>query len=260
MTVKVVKREQNVFFYEGSPGDHISRCVQEIISDLNDKFTAQALKFMLIPNSSVPTELEGNILFNGTNAHMTRQSNWETVVAEWEADAKEAHEKHKASPEYRAREEAFETLVVLEQARMDNLWPKIQKLLETYADGAASTGLQPNGETAVKLFGYFRVYIPLADSRRIDSRAAELVELLECCNYKESEYVGPAELIDTPYKQRAYIAGQIISGIRKVGTCHQIFEHMITKAKLDTHEAIPYVPEGRPPLGKNPFAPEGAEQ
>lgn len=260
MSAAVVERKENVFFYEGEGGDHISKNVKEIIADLQDKFAAQALKFMIMPNSTPPVDLIGSLKFNGVNVTMTRMSHWETVVSEWEAAFQAACEAEQQTPEYKAREAAYEADVLARQNQMNELWPKIEKLLENYADGAASSGLQPNGETAVKLFGYFRVYIPLADSNRIDSRANELVELLECCNYVEREYVGPAELIDTPYKQRAYIAGQMIQGIKRNGCTHQIFEHMITKAKLDTHEPIPYEPDERPPLGKNPFAAEGTAQ
>lgn len=252
MSALCVKREGDILYYEGEPGDHISRNVKEVIQDLQDKYAAQLLKFVMIKGSAEPTEFTGVLTFNETEISMVRTSDWEAVETEWRNKCNLKAEAWRASPEGLAHAAKQEAKRVARQEEMNVLWPKLQAVLQGYIDLKPDEGVQPTGSVAVALFELLPAYISLSDWSNMETYRAECVELLKQCNYKSGEYIGPAELIDSGYKQRAFIAGRLISDFEMVGCFQPILEHMILKAQLGTHNPIPYVPEGRPPLGHRP--------
>lgn len=252
MSALCVERQGNVLYYEGSPGDHVSNNIKQVIEDLQSKHAAMVLKFVLVKGSAAPADLTGILKFNGSEIPMTRMSNWEHVEQEWHRMREESAERWRQSPEgiaYAAEQEAKR---VQRQDDMNALWPRLQAVLQDYIDLKPDVGVQPTGTVAVALFELLAPYISLSDWSNIETYRAECVELLKQCNYKSGEYIGPAELIDSGYKQRAFIAGRLISDFESVGCFQPILEHMIIKAGLNTHNPVPYVPEGRPPRGERP--------
>jgi hypothetical protein len=253
MSAHCVERHGNVFYYEGTPGDHVSNNIKQVIADLQEKHAAMLLKFVMVKGSAEPVDLTGILKFNGKEIPMTRMSNWEHVEQEWHRMNDEESERWRASPEGIAYAAEREAARVARQEEMNVLWPKLQAVLQEYIDLKPDEGVQPTGTVAVALFDLLAPYILLSDWSNIETYRKECVELLKQCNYKSGEYIGPAELIDSGYKQRAFIAGRLISDFEQAGCFQPILEHMIIKAQLNTHNPIPYKPAVRPPRGKSPF-------
>ena len=226
----ITKRELTVHHFEGDAGDHIKTTAKEVIAYLEEK------------NRERPSEIRitATLKFNGNILSITQSSTVESVMAEFSARMDADSEKYRKSPEGIASAAATVARRQAAQERMDAVvWVLTAHLNEDFAAQKAEGHTQPQGELACQVFEALRIATDASDMVGVSWDKPAFIKILQDFGYVGNEFVGQGNVINTLESHRAYVAGQIINCINRMGLIPPVAGVKIKQHGLNTDTYIP---------------------
>lgn len=222
MSASVVKREGNVYHFEGQCGDTIRENIFEVLDYLKTK-------------EDEGQQVKGVLTFNGVKLNLVHTDDVELALLVWKKILDDNSAAYRESPEYKAEELKRHERAMSSQKNMDNLVVEIKKVLTDWAAVHGGSDIQPNGEVACRLMLLLKEYIELADNVNISHSGPEIIPLLEQAGYKENEFTvanGDPKPVKQ-YETRAWFVGQMLNMMKgSMGCAHPGLAHMVEKYKL----------------------------
>jgi hypothetical protein len=222
MSAHIVKREGGVYWFEGCGGDTITENINEVIAKLKEL-------------EAEGQQVKGVLTFNGLELNLLHNTDPALALIVWKAACDKRHEDWIASDEYKEREIESAKRAVNYQEKMDQLVAQIRPLLSDHAALYGASGIQPNGEVAMRLMVLLKEYIEQADNSNVNHYGPEIVVLLENAGYKENEFTisGDGQKPSKQYETRAWFCGQMLNMMKgSMGCSHPGLAHMVEKYKL----------------------------
>jgi heme-degrading monooxygenase HmoA len=219
MTACIRKREGGVYWFEGCAGDTISKNIDEVIEKLKEL-------------EAEGQQVKGILTFNGLELNLLHNTDPALALVVWNSACDKRHEEYIASDSYKVQQEAAAKRLIVSQKNMDELVAQIRPLLSDWAAVNGGSGIQPNGDTALRLMALLKEYIEEADNIHINHYGPEIVVLLEAAGYKENEYTGGNKPVKQ-YETRAWFCGQMLNMMKSpMGCAHPGLASMVDKYKL----------------------------